>query len=56
MYRHALIKQIGEQRVNLVEARARQETFKYGEFELNALIQHYTKEVGRIAKEKGIEL
>ena len=55
-YRVALIKQIGEQRVNLVEARARQETFKYGEFELNAMIQHYTKEVERIAKEKGIDI
>lgn len=55
-YRVSLIKQIGEQRVNLVEARARQETFKYGVFELNAMIQHYTKEVERIAKEKGIEL
>jgi hypothetical protein len=55
-YRVALIKQIGEQRVNLVEARARQETFKYGEFELNAMILHYTKEVERIAKEKGIDI
>ena len=56
MYRIALIKEIGEQRVNLVEARARQETCKYGEFELNAMIQHYTKEVERISKEKGIDL
>ena len=56
MYRIGLIKEIGEQRVNLVEARAMQETSKYGEFELNAMIQHYTKEVLRIAKEKGIEL
>lgn len=55
-YRVALIKQIGEQRVNLIEARARQETFKYGEFELNAMIQHYTKEFEKLAKEKGIEL
>lgn len=56
MYRISLIKEIGEQRVNLIEARARQETCKYSEFELNAMIQHYTKEVERIAKEKGIEL
>lgn len=56
MYRIALIKEIGEQRVNLIEARAMQENSKYGEFELNAMIQHYTKEVERIAKEKGIEL
>jgi hypothetical protein len=56
MYRIALIKEIGEQRVSLIEARARQETFKYSEFELNAMIQHYQKEVERIVKEKGIEL
>ena len=55
-YRIALIKQIGEQRVNLVEARARQEHCKYGEFELNAMIQHYTKELKDLCKEKGIEL
>ena len=56
MYRIALVKEIGEQRVNLIEARAMQETCKYGEFELNAMIKHYTKEVERISKEKGIEL
>lgn len=55
-YRVALVKQIGEQRVNLIEARARQETCKYGEFELNTLIHHYKNEVERIAKEKGIVL
>ena len=56
MYRIALVKEIGEQRVSLIEARAMQETCKYGEFELNTMIKHYTKEVERIAKEKGIEL
>lgn len=56
MYRIGLIKEIGEQRVSLIEARAMQETCKYSEFELNAMIQHYQKEVNRIAKEKGIEL
>ena len=56
MYRIALVKEIGEQRVSLIEARAMQDTCKYGEFELNAMIKHYTKEVERIAKEKGIEL
>lgn len=55
-YRVALIKEIGEQRVNLIEARARQETCKYSEFELTTMIDHYTKEVKRIAKEKGIQL
>ena len=56
MYRIALIKEIGEQRVSLIEARARQETFRYSEFELSAMIQHYQKEVERIIKEKGISL
>lgn len=55
-YRVALIKEIGEQRVNLIEARARQETCKYSEFELKTLIDHYKKEVEKIAKEKGIVL
>ena len=55
-YRISLVKQIGEQRVSLIEARALQETCKYGEFELNAMFKHYTKEVERIAKEKGIEV
>jgi len=55
-YRVALVKEIGEQRVNLIEARARQETCKYSAFEIEALTDHYKKEVERIAKEKGIEL
>lgn len=50
------MKEIGEQRVNLIEARARQETCKYSEFELKTLIEHYKKEVEKIAKEKGIKL
>lgn len=55
-YRLGLIKEIGEQRVNLIEARARQETCKYGEFELQALITHYKKELEKISEEKGIRL
>lgn len=55
-YRVALVKEIGEQRVNLIEARARQETCKYSQFEIETLITHYKKEVERIANEKGIEL
>lgn len=55
-YRVALIKEIGEKRVNLVEARARQETCKYSEFELNAMINHYKKEIEKIANEKGVKL
>lgn len=55
-YRISLVKEIGEQRVRLIEARALQETCKYGTFELNAMIKHYSKEVERLAKEKGIEV
>ena len=50
-YRLALVKEIGQQRVDLVEARARQESCKYGEFELEALIKHYSKEVSNLLKE-----
>lgn len=53
-YRVALIKQIGEQRVNLIEARARQESCKYGEFELNTLMNYYQNEVEKLKKEKGL--
>ena len=52
MYRRGLVKEIGEQRVDLIEARARQETGKYSEFEYNELIKHYSKEVTRLLREK----
>ena len=32
------------------------ETRKYTEFEYKALIEHYTKEVKRLLKEKGLEI
>lgn len=53
-YRVALVKQIGEQRVNLVEARARQEVCKYSTWELEELIKDYTKKVKELKAEKGI--
>lgn len=56
MYRRGLIKQIGEQRVNLVEVRARTENKNWSLFEYNQLIAYYQKEVERLAKEKGIYL
>lgn len=56
MYRRGLIKQIGEQRVNLVEVRARTENKNWSLFEYNQLIAYYQKEVERLAKEKGISL
>lgn len=52
MYRRGLISEIGEQRVDLVEARARQETAKYSEFEYIELIKYYSKEVMRLLREK----
>ena len=52
MYRRGLVNEIGEQRVDLIEARARQETCKYSEFEYNELIKHYSKEVTRLLREK----
>ena len=56
MYRRALIKEIGEQRVNLVEVRARQERKCWSIFELNALIEFYKKEVEKLLKDKNLTL
>lgn len=56
MYRRGLIKEIGEQRVDLVEAMARQSTSKKSEFEYAELIKHYKKEVIALLKEKGLTI
>lgn len=56
MYRRGLIKEIGEQRVDLIEARARQETCKRSAFEYQELIKHYSAEVVRLLKEKHLTL
>lgn len=56
MYRRGLVKEIGEQRVDLIEARARQESSKYSEFEYIELIKHYSKEVMRLLMEKHITI
>lgn len=56
MYRRALVKEIGENRVNLVEAKARMVTKKYSIFEYKTLIDYYTSEVKKLAEEKGITL
>lgn len=56
MYRRGLIKEIGEQRVDLVEALARQSTCKKSEFEYAELIKHYKKEVIALLKEKGLTI
>ena len=56
MYRRTLIKQIGEARVDIIEARARTEKKNWSLFEYQQAIEYYTKEVERLAKEKLIEL
>lgn len=56
MFRRALIKEIGEQRVDLIEARARQETCKYSEFEYAAMIKDFKKKVIQLLKEKHLNV
>ena len=56
MYRRALIKEIGEQRVDLIEVRARQERKNWSIFELQQLIEYYKKEVKKLLKEKNLIL
>lgn len=56
MFRRALIKEIGEQRVDLIEARARQETCKYSEFEYSAMIKDFKKKVIQLLKEKHLNI
>ena len=52
MYRRALIKQIGEQRVDLIEARARTENKNWSLFEYNQLIAFYQNEVDKLLEQK----
>ena len=52
MYRRALIKQIGEQRVDLIEVRAKQESKNWSLFEYKAMIDFYQKEVDKLLEEK----
>lgn len=56
MYRRALIKQIGEQRVDLIEVRARQERKSWSIFELKQLIEYYKKEVNKLLEQKHLKL
>lgn len=56
MYRRALIKEIGEQRVDLIEVRARQENKNWSLFELKQLIEYYKKEVDKLLVEKNLTL
>ena len=52
MYRRALIKQIGEQRVDLIEVRAKQESKNWSLFEYKTMIDFYQKEVDKLLDEK----
>lgn len=56
MYRRALVKEIGEQRVDLVEVRARQERKNWSIFELKQLVEYYKKEVEKLLNEKNLKL
>ena len=56
MYRRALIKEIGEQRVDLIEVRARQENKNWSLFELKQLSEYYKKEVDKLLDEKNLTL
>ena len=56
MYRRTLIKQIGEQRVDLIEVRARQENKNWSLFELQAMIKYYKAEVEKLLEEKHLSL
>lgn len=56
MYRRALVKQIGEQRVDLIEVRARQENKNWSLFELKQMIKYYKTEVEKLLEEKHLSL
>lgn len=56
MYRRALIKQIGEQRVDLIEVRAKQETKNWSLFEYQTMIDFYQKEVNKLLEEKHLTI
>nr|DAI40363.1 MAG TPA: NinG recombination protein [Caudoviricetes sp.]DAS49640.1 MAG TPA: NinG recombination protein [Caudoviricetes sp.] len=54
-YRQGLVKKYGEQRVVMLEAHKR-ETRHWSDFELEAMIKHYTEEVKRLSSLKGIRV
>jgi hypothetical protein len=54
-YRSHLVWKHGENRVLLLEAQ-KYEVRKYSEFEYQALIEHYKKEVKRLLEEKGLDI
>lgn len=54
-YRQGLVKKYGEQRVVLLEAQ-KNESRHWSDFELEAMIKHYTAEVKRLSSLKGIRV
>ena len=56
MYRRALVRSIGEQRVDLIEVRARKESRNWSLFELKQMIAYYKKEVDRLLSERSLSL
>ena len=56
MYRRALVRSIGEQRVDLIEVRARQERREWSLFDLKYMIDFYKKEVDRLLLERSLSL
>lgn len=54
MYRIGLIKQIGENNVDMVEVKARTTITKYSDFEYSELIKYYTILVNKLKKDKGL--
>ena len=56
MYRRALVRSIGEQRVDLIEVRARQERREWSLFDLKQMIDFYKKQVDRLLLERSLSL
>lgn len=54
-YRQSLVRKYGEQRVELLEAQ-KHETKHWSDFEIEAMIKHYTSEVKRLSSLKGIKV
>lgn len=54
-YRQGLVRKYGEQRVVLLESK-KHETKHWSDFELEAMIKHYTAEVKRLSSLKGIKV
>lgn len=54
-YRQGLIRKYGEQQTILLED-SKNDIRKYSDFEYEALIEHYKKEINRMLKERGLKI